>query len=480
MIIGRSREQKLLNKALLSKESEFIVVYGRRRVGKTYLIREFFAKKKCLFLHATGTRKDSMHIQLTRFMDALSTTFFNNAPLKTTSWSEAFAVLHQQLINLPNKKIVIFLDELPWLATPRSGLLQQIDYYWNHHWSKLKNIILIICGSSASWLLNNIIYDKGGLHNRVTIEMRMLPFNLNETKAFLKYKKIHLNNKHVLSLYMALGGIPYYLNYVEPGLSAEQNIQAILFDTHAPLKNEFSKLYQSLFDNSDAYMELVTLLSTNKSGLTRADLEQKATLSTNGGRLTERLRNLCESGFIEEQVAWGKKIGEYYKLIDEFTLFHLHWMLKHKRQRYTRDHWLTQSNSQSYKSWAGYAFESVCMKHIDQIIIGLGIQSAIAIDSWRFTPRTSIEDGAQIDLLIDRNDNAITICEIKYTAEPFSIDKQSAKNLQQKLAIFKAKTKTEKQLFLAIISASGIKQTMYSEELVSAVTTLDHLFMAVD
>ncbi|MCX7115163.1 MAG: ATP-binding protein [Gammaproteobacteria bacterium] len=477
MIIGRDKEQKLLNKAFLSNESEFIVVYGRRRVGKTYLVREFFENKKCLFIHATGTRKDSMRVQLERFLEAVSTTFFSGAPLKTTSWSEAFSILNQQLINHPNKKIVIFLDELPWLATPRSRLLQHIDYYWNHHWSKLKNIILVVCGSSASWLLNNIIYDKGGLHNRVTIEMRLMPFNLYETKAFLRYKKIKLNHRHILTLYMALGGIPYYLNYIETGLSAEQNIQAILFDTSSPLKNEFSKLYRSLFDHSETYLEIVTLLSTHKGGLTRAEIERQATLSTNGGRLTERLRNLSESGFIEERVSWGKKIGEYYKLIDEFTLFQLHWMNQHKRQKYTRDHWIAQSNSQSYKAWAGYAFESVCMKHIDQIVAALNITSGITIDSWRFIPKGLLEEGAQIDLLIDRNDSAITLCEIKFTQEPFVIDKPYAKNLQRKLALFKAKTKTEKQLFLVMISAAGIRPTLYAEELVSAVVTLDQLFI---
>ena len=356
MIVGRNKEQKLLNKAYLSKEAEFLVVYGRRRVGKTYLIREFYHKKKCLFVHATGEIKGKMHEQLNRFAESLSKIFFDNAPLQLNSWEEAFKLLEQQIHKHINTKIIIFLDELPWLVTRKSGLLKVIDYYWNHHWSKLSNVVLIVCGSSASWLMKNIIYDKGGLHNRITCELNLKPFNLAETREFLNYRKIKLSDRHILSLYMALGGVPYYLKYVEKGLTAEQNIQQIIFDINAPLKNEFKKLFQSLFTNADAYIEIIILLSKTKAGLSRSDIESQTKLSTNGGRLTERLHDLSSAGFIEERLAWQKKAGEYYKLIDEFSLFHLHWIRTQKSKRFTVDHWLNQSNKQAYKSWAGYVF----------------------------------------------------------------------------------------------------------------------------
>lgn len=476
MITGRNKEQKLLNKAYLSKESEFIVVYGRRRVGKTFLIREFYEKKKCLFVHTTGEIKGKMHEQLKRFSESLSKTFFDNAPLQLNSWEEAFKLLEQQIHKHTNKKVVIFLDELPWLATRRSGLLKIIDYYWNHYWSKLSNVILIVCGSSASWLMKNIIYDKGGLHNRITCEINLKPFNLAETREFLTYRKITLNNRHILSLYMALGGIPYYLKYIEKGLTAEQNIQQIIFDMNAPLKNEFKKLFQSLFKNSNAYIEIITLLSKTKAGLSRSDIESQTKLSTNGGRLTERLHDLCSAGFIEERLPWKKKTGEYYKLIDEFSLFYLHWIKGQQSKRFTEDHWLHQSSKQSYKSWAGYAFECLCMKHINQIVNALSIKSGGLVDSWRFVPKKNLDDGAQIDLLIDRNDDAITICEIKFSNSPFSIDKQYAKILQRKIEIFKGKTKTTKQIFLAIISAYGVKKNRHYVELVDSIVTLEDLY----
>jgi len=480
MIIGRKVEKESLNKAYLSAEAEFIVVHGRRRVGKTYLIREFYEKKKCLFVHVTGEIKGKMHEQIKRFAESLSKTFFDNAPLQLNSWEEAFKLLEQQIHKHENKKIVIFLDELPWLATRRSGLLKIIDYYWNHHWSKLKNIILIVCGSSASWLIKNIIYDKGGLHNRITCEINLKPFNLSETREFLNHRKIKLNNRHILSLYMALGGVPYYLKYVEKGLTAEQNIQKIIFDTNAPLKDEFNKLFRSLFKNSEAYIEIIILLSKTKMGVARPDIDAGAKLSTNGGRLTERLRDLCSAGFVEERISWHKKTGEYYKLVDEFSLFYLYWVKTQKNKKFMKDHWLNQSNTQSYKSWAGFAFECVCMKHINSIIDALNIKSGGIVDSWRFVPKNNTEDGVQIDLLIDRSDNAITICEMKFSNASFSIDKQYAASLQRKIDIFKNKTKTNKQIFLTMVSAEGLKKNSYAEELIDSIVTLDDLYKDIN
>lgn len=444
MIIGRSVEQEKLSKVFNSNESELLVVYGRRRVGKTFLLREYFAHKNCQFMHVTGVDKGSLKVQLNNFAKALSKTFFNDVSLQTpVSWNGAFELLNKQILakKEQKKKIVIFMDELPWLATRRSRLLQVIDYYWNHHWSKRNDVILAVCGSSASWMIKNIIYNRGGLHNRVTCEICLLPFTLADTKKFLISRKIKLNNRHILTIYMALGGIPYYLKYIEPGLLAEENIQKIIFDSNAPLKDEFNKLFKSLFENSEAYIEIITLLATKRSGLTRSELQSQAKLSTNGGRLSERLKDLCRAGFIAEYIGWKKSRGEYYKLMDEFSLFYIRWVRGSTSKRFTKNHWINQAASQSYKSWTGYAFECTCSKHIDQIISALNITAGGTIDTWRFIPRKRTENGAQVDLLLDRNDNTITIFEIKYTDKIFVIDKAYAANLENKLGVFKEKNK---------------------------------------
>jgi AAA+ ATPase superfamily predicted ATPase len=481
MIIGRKKELKLLNKVYSSHEAEFLVVYGRRRVGKTYLIREFFTSKKCKLLHATGLQHGSQKKQLKKFVEAISETFLDGVSLEAPKkWDDAFGILHKQLSKC-KEKVVVFLDELPWMATRKSGLLEEIDYYWNRNWAKMPNVILVACGSSASWLIKKIINSKGGLHNRVTHEIKLSPFGLAETDEFLKSRNINLNQKHLLSLYMSLGGVPYYLKYIERGLTAEQNIQNIFFAKKAPLQEEFSKLFESLFDNADAYIELVKLIAKRKEGARRAELKVDAQLSSGGGRLSKRLQDLKEAGFIEENIPWGRSKGEYYKLIDEFCLFYLQWVDSQKHKQFTQDYWLNQSQRPSYYAWSGYAFEAVCMKHIDHIIRALNIKASGQVSAWRFIPRTKLAEGAQIDLVIDRNDNAITLCEIKYTDQEYAIEKQYAKNLKKKVEVFKEKTATNKQIFLAMICANGLKRTAYSEEHIDGgVVTLDDLFCRVD
>ena len=476
MIIGRKKEQQLLEKAYTSKEAEFIAIYGRRRVGKTFLIKEFYINKKCKFFHTTGLQNGNLKTQLSKFTESLSQAFFDNTPLSPPkSWSEAFNLLQTQ-ISKEKGKVVIFLDELPWLATKKSGLLQELDYYWNRHWSGMKNVIVIICGSSASWLIKKIIYGKGGLHNRTTIQIRLLPFSLKEADAYLKSRNVKLNHKHVLSLYMALGGVPYYLRYVEPGLSAEQNIQNILFDNDAPLKDEYTKLFDSLFDHADAYRELITLIAKKREGITRVELGKQAKSSKGGGRLTQRLNDLVSTGFIEPFVPWGKTKGEYYKLIDEFCLFYLHWIDPHKGKKFSSDYWIHQSQRPAYYAWSGYSFEAVCMKHVDTIISALKIHASSTVGSWRYTPKKETDQGAQIDLVIDRSDNAITLCEIKYTDQPFTIDKTYAQKLERTVELFRRTTKVTKQLFLVMISAHGLKKTIYSEDLIAGIVTLNNLF----
>lgn len=481
MLIGRTPEIQRLEKVHRSKEAEFIVLYGRRRIGKTFLIREFFKQKDAQFFQATGLQKGSLKKQLNHFATALSETFTHNVPIKDPiSWEEAFKSLNHfiETSKSPHKTI-IFLDELPWMATKRSGLLQTLDYYWNHYWSKNPKIILVVCGSSASWLIKNIIYNKGGLHNRCTCELKLNPFNLAETNVYLSSKGIKLNKNHILELYMALGGIPYYLNYVEKGLTAADNIQKIIFDKNAPLKDEFNKLFKSLFVNADVYIELVKLIAKKKEGASRAELEAQSRHSKGGGRLTQRLKQLEQTNFIETYLPWDKQKGEYYKVVDEFCLFYLYWLRDSHGKRFTHDYWARQTQKPAYHVWAGYSFEAICYKHIDHIIKALHIKSAENISSWRLVTRNKQEDGTQIDLLIDRSDDAITICEIKYTEKPFAISKQYAEILNNKIKIFKEKTKTTKQIFLALISANGIKQNSYSDESISGIVMLEDLMKEV-
>ena len=478
VIIGRKQEQDSLERAFKNRESQFITIYGRRRVGKTYLIREFFSPKDCSFLHVTGLHNGKLHDQLANFIDAFSKTFYDGAHLiQPRSWREALHLLTDQ-IKKTDKKVVIFFDELPWMVTRKSGLLQMIDFFWNNQWAGMSNVIFIACGSSTSWLLKNIIYNTGGLHNRTTLEIKLKPFSLSETEDYLKSKNVALNQKHILSLYMAIGGIPYYLNYVRPGLTAQQNIQHLFFDDLAPLKKEFSKLFESLFNDAQAYSEIIEIIAQKKEGALRNEIARKAHHSSRGGSLTNRLSKLCDADFIKEFTPFGKISGSYYRVIDEFCLFYLHWVKSVPGYTFPPDYWLIQSQRPTYYAWSGYAFEAVCFKHIHQIIRALKINNASSIHSWRYVSATNRERGAQIDLVIDRTDDAITLCEIKYTDNAYAIDKNYAGQLDNKRRIFKKQTKTQKQLFWSMISANGLKKTLYSEEYISSYATLDDLFKA--
>jgi uncharacterized protein len=479
-MIGRKPEQQLLDKAFKAREAQFIAVYGRRRVGKTWLVREFLAAKKCRTLQATGLQNGTVRQQLANFAEALAAAFAPGVKLETpATWLEAFKQLTAFLASAGTKeKTVIFLDEFPWMATRKSGLLQATDYYWNHHWSRLNSFILVICGSSASWLIKNLIHNKGGLHNRITGSIRLEPFNLAETAELLAAKKLRLNHRQVLKLYMALGGIPYYLNYVEAGLSAEQNIQQIFFSKNAALRDEFDQVFGSLFETAEAYVELATLIGAKKEGVTRSELVATARLSPGGGQLSDRLEDLRAAGFVQEMTPWGRSKGEYYKLVDQFSLFYLRWVQPVRTKRLDRKYWTSQSGKPAFKTWSGYAFETVCLQHIEQIFAALRVPAGSTAGTWRFIPRRRLGDGAQIDLLIDRPDDAITLCEIKYSGVPFRIDKQYAKNLQTKAQVFKSRTGTQKQIFIALISAEGVQKSMYSAELLSAQVTADDLFAA--
>jgi AAA+ ATPase superfamily predicted ATPase len=482
VFVGRETEIHRLEKIYQAKQAEFVVLYGRRRIGKTFLIREFFKQKEnCQFFQAIGLQNGTLAKQLKHFAESLSETFTHGIQIKTPeSWEDAFRTLSQLIESTKSTgKTVIFLDELPWMATRRAGLLEALDYYWNRYWSTNPKIILIVCGSSASWLIKNIIYNKGGLHNRCTCEMKLEPFDLAQTNSFLLSQGVMLNKNHVLELYMALGGVPYYLKYVEPGLTATENIQNMLFDRSAPLKDEFQKLFRSLFTEAEAYIELIDLIAQKKEGVSRSTLESLSKLSRGGGRLTQRLDQLIHTSFVTSYLPLNKERGEYYKVIDEYCLFYLYWLITQKNKRRPHDYWLKQMQKAIYHVWAGYAFEAVCQKHVAQIINALRIKTAENIAAWRLSTRKAKDNGAQIDLLIDRSDDAITLCEIKYTTLPYAMDKQNYAVIRKKIDLFKKATNTSKQLFLAIISANGLKKTIYSEEIVQGIVTLDDLFRTI-
>jgi len=482
-IIGRTLEKKELEEVFNSNEAELVAVYGRRRVGKTYLIKNYFQLKKCVYFQTTGIYKGSLSEQLTRFAKEIGETFYGMASIKTPiNWMDAFDELTRAFTHAPkNKKILLFFDELPWMATRKSGVISALEYFWNRHWVSNSKIKLIVCGSAASWIIKKIIKNKGGLHNRVTRKIRLLPFNLHDTLLFLKHIDYPCDHQQVLKLYMIMGGIPFYLKQLKKNYSIDQNIEQLFFNPDGLFFDEFDEIFSSLFENSDQYKELITLIAACKDGISRMTLEEKSKLTSKGGRLTRRLEDLENAGFISSYIPFGhKKLGIFYRINDEYCYFYLRWLDSIKKQLKIdrgKGFWKKTSKTPEYYNWMGYAFENVCYKHISQIKKALEIEPFSLSSPWRYVPRKgSRENGAQIDLLFDRDDKAITICEIKYTELPYSIDKQCAENLTRKIEVFMRITRSNKQIFLAIISANDIKKSIYSEEIVNNVVTSKDLF----
>lgn len=481
-ILGRSKEIKILDQIWDSKEAEFVAIYGRRRVGKTHLIREYFSDKKCVYFEATGQKDGGMGVQLENFIKIFSKTFYDNIPLLTPpSWKDAFELLTKEIDKLPkSRKIVIFFDELPWLATKRSGMLQALDYYWNRFWSRYSNLILVVCGSAASWILDNLINAKGGLHNRLTKTILLRPYSLKETQQFLENRKINLNYKQVVDLYMVFGGIPFYLKQVERGKSVLQTVNKICFQRDGLLYGEFDRLFVSLFDNAEISLSIIKTISKYQYGISREELI-KATGISSGGTLNKRLNELESAGFLQSFIPYGHKRKDYYyRVIDEYCYFYLRWIEPFKKKGFEggKEYWQTKGKTQAATTWSGYAFENVCLKHIDQIRDALELQSiSCEIGSWRFIPKKAVNDsGAQIDLLFDREDGVITLCEIKYTEKLFVLDKANAREIKNKIDVFEKYFSPKKQLTFALINTVGIKPTIWSEDLIQNEVTLDDLF----
>lgn len=482
-LIGRVAEQKTLGNLLASDKPEFLAVYGRRRIGKTFLVREYFKDKNAIFFNSTGAKDGLLAAQIEHFTKEISSTFYKG--LKITqgkNWDETFEILSAAIADLPKrKKVVLFFDELPWMATKNSKLLQTLDYYWNQHWSRNPNIKLIICGSSATWIIDKIINNRGGLHNRLTRQIHLKPFSLDETKTFLSHKGIKLTNSQICKIYMVMGGVPHYLDHIEKGLSAAQNIDRLAFTDNGLLVQEFDNLFSSLFSMHELCIQIIMLIAEYRQGISQEGIFKKIGSKIKGYAGLQKLKELQSAGFIMRYRPYGHaKHGMYYKVIDEYTLFYLKWINPLKVNIASgviaSDYFETQQNTPKWYSWAGYAFETVCYKHIDKIRNALGLDSLAIAYPWRFNSKETSQDGAQIDLLFDRTDDAITICEIKFTSQSFIIDKTYSKDLERKIRVFRDATSTKKQLFLSMISASGIRKSKYSDELVAQVVVLEDLF----
>ena len=476
-IIGRRYEQHLLDELYQSKQAEFVVVYGRRRVGKTYLIREMY-EGTFTFYHTALSPFDLLsdgellyRQQLEVFGQSLREygDYHSEAP---KSWLEAFSWLRELLERQSRRKrLVVFLDELPWMDTPRSGFAAAFEHFWNGWGAGQRNLMLIVCGSAASWINDKLINNTSGLYGRTTREIHLSPFTLNECEQFFTSRKIEMDRYDLLQCYMVMGGIPYYLSYIEKGTSLAQNIDRLFFSKSGKLQLEFERLFKSLFSDAGKYIKIVQALSTRREGLTRKEIVEKTGI-TSGGGLTSILQSLEASDFIIKYVPYGGSSRDtHYKLIDLFTLFYMSFI--ESGDTMNQNFWQSNLHSASLNAWRGISFEEVCYVHQTQIKKALGISGVHAeIKPWR---SKTADDHTQIDMLIDRDDRIINLCEMKYSTGELSIDKSYDAVLRGKIQSFLQQAPSRKAVHLTLITTYGLKPNKYSGR-AQSVVTMDDLF----
>jgi AAA+ ATPase superfamily predicted ATPase len=473
-IIGREKEKEKLDKILQSDQAEFLAVYGRRRVGKTFLIRRHL--KDNIVFEIAGTKEGAKEQQLLNFFGE----YLRRAGrLKETqapaTWHQAFEYLAGYLYDLPRPatKHVVFLDEMPWMDTPRSEFISALEFFWNQHVSKMDNVLLIACGSASSWIRKNLINARGGLYNRITHRIKLTPFTLHETEVFLKSLGVNLPQYQILELYMAMGGIPFYLKEVEKGKSSTQLIDDICFSPQGLLREEYNQLYHSLFRNAEHHIAIIETLAARPQGMTRTEIASNTRISE--GPLSKTLEELRECDFISiYQPLFNKKKDAVYKLTDLYSLFYLRF-IQPSQGAGTRI-WEQLSKENAYSAWSGYAFENICMMHIDQIKSALGISGVYTRhSSWKFRGSDTLP-GAQIDMIIDRADQIIHLCEAKFTKENYTLTKETAAQLRLRKTIFKQATQTKKAVFTTLLTTYPALQNKYYLEEIDSEITLEALF----
>lgn len=467
-IIGREHEQDILQHCVESSRAEFIAVYGRRRIGKTYLVKQYF--KDTFDFYTSGIYKVSRAEQLKQWQVQLNRYSGKKRP-RPKDWFEAFSQLRDYLeTRSDDEKLILFIDELPWLDTPKSGFLRALEVFWNNWAADRLGLKLIVCGSATTWMTNKLLGDKGGLHNRVTRPIHLAPFTLNETERYLKSINLDWTRGESMDAYMILGGTPYYLSLLRPELSLRQNVDDLFFGQDAVLKSEYEFMFRSLFNTAHTYRRVVECLSSKMKGLTRMEIVEAVKASDNG-LLSEVLDNLEKCDFIRSYKAFGKKQRNLlYQLTDMYTLFYLRFVKNYKGMN--DNAWSNMSDGKR-NAWSGYAFEQVCLLHVNQIKKALGI-AGIASDvcAWSGT----VDDkSAQIDLVIDRDDKVMNLCEMKYSAGRYEVTKDYSEWLNERREIFRKDTGTNKTLHLTLVSPYGV---VYGKNtsILQNVITMEDLF----
>ena len=478
-MIGREKEVAILTEALHSNRAEMIAVYGRRRIGKTYLIEQFYNQSDVEMVSLIGQSEANMKTQLSNAKNRL---FEHNGidVSDAQNWTDIFSAVksHHQTYVSKEKHFVLFIDELPWIATARSGFIGALSYIWNSYFEKYSNVTFVLCGSAASWMIKKVIEEKGGLHQRITRQIPLYPFTLKESESYLKQQGFnYLSRKEIIDLYIVLGGVAQYLSFLNPQKSLSENINQLCFTIGGVLQREFQTLFMALFGKSGLHQEVVKYLGSVKRRLFSAEeIANKFTIKVE--QLYSTLDELEMAGFITKYTMYGrKKRDAKYALTDPFSTFHLKWIdsVSQSELLENENYWQFISTTQNWISWSGNSFESICHKHILEIKKALGI-SGVHTQTYYWSDLGSDDHkGTQIDMLIQRADKTVMVVEIKYYNQPFTISKSYAENLRYKIERFRQKDKKHNSIMLVMLTTYGLNTNQHSS-IVNKAITMDTLF----
>ncbi|MCR5457653.1 MAG: AAA family ATPase [Clostridiales bacterium] len=471
MLIGRKKEIEILNESYKSEYTSFVAVYGRRGIGKTFLVRSLL-DEKITFQHE-GIFQGNFKEQLFAFASSLKKAGMNDFSMPN-NWSEAFVLLKDLIKNSNSKKKVIFLDEVAWMDTPRSDFIMALEYFYNSWAEARKDVMLIICSSVTSWIVKKVLRNRGGLYNRLTNQIYLKPFTLNECEKYCEYEKLALNKKQIIQAYMVIGGVSYYWNYYKKGLSIPQFIDECFFVENAPLSNEFDYLFSSLFRYPKDYIEIVETLSNKKIGLTRQEILKEMNVIDNGA-FSDKLEDLINCGLIRRYLPYGKKLRDtIYQLIDPLTIFHLHFG---NNKNVDNSFWSNQVNIPTINAWEELAFERVCILHSNCIKRSLGI-SGVYTSIYPWSCQRDIDNGiygSQIDMVIERKDDIINLVEIKFNSSPYAISQKYMNDIYRKKEDFVNCTNTKSAIHITFVTLNGLEENSYYKEIQSDISS-DELF----
>jgi len=469
-MVGRYQERKTLDEVMARKQGQLVAVYGRRRIGKTYLIRQYF-NNEFTFYH-TGEANVGMKEQLLGFRDSLKD--YGHTCSVPTTWREAFRELRALIEKAPEGKKVVFIDEMPWMDTPRSKFLSALEHFWNAWGSSRDDLVMIVCGSASTWIVNNILKNRGGLHNRVTDQIHLMPFTLSECEELTQALGLSISRQEICSLYMIFGGVAYYWGFLRKGESVAQNVDRLLFAENGKLRGEFDAMLASLFRRDAGCRKVFTALASKGIGISRDELLKKTGMS-DGKVFCQTLDALEKCGFVRRYSAFGKKQrNSLYQLVDAFSLFHLRFLAE--ESNLDPQAWSTGISSKEKNAWAGVAFERVCLLHVAEIKRALGISGVkTSVCSWQHQADEVYGKGAQIDLLIDRADNVVNVCEMKFAAERYVLSKAESERIDNRILAFQTVTKTPKSVYRTLVTTNGLMDNEYARK-IQNVILIDQLF----